>query len=786
MSRFTRAASLLLAILLLFPAAALADQAKKLYAQGKAAEAAEKYEAAYDLFSKALQLKPTEIRYKAAVYRTRFLAGASYVHRGQKLRDEGKLEDALVLFEKAYLIDPASDIAQQEIRKTKAMIEGAKAGAAKPQALSPIRKLLEEAQGPVELAPISNVPITLKLTEDSKVIYQTIGKLAGLNVLFDPDYTSRRISVELNGVTIDQALEVVALESKTFWRPVTPNTLFVASDTLAKRKELEQNVIKTFYLTNVSQPTELQDMVNAIRSVLEVSRIQQLPTQKAIVVRGTPDQVALAEKLVTDIDRAKPEVIIDVVVMQVTHDFVRDLGVSPPTSATVALQSTTTTTTTTTTGTTTGATASTTPNTITLNQFAHLNATDFLVTIPPATANFMFSNANTKIIQSPRVRASDGQKASLKIGDRVPVATGSFQPGIGGVGINPLVNTQFQYIDVGVNVDITPQVHANREISMKITIDVSEVDSYVTIGGIQQPVIGQRKIEHEVRLKEGEVNLMGGILQEQDIKSWSGIPGLGQIPILKYLFATSDTEKHQNEIVFALIPHIVRGAELTALNEKELDVGTGTSIELRRKVETPGGVGAPQGTAFQPRTAAPQPVSAQVQNLPAAAPASQVVTPQPPASAPLPPSQPASVPTTPAGPIALSFDPPTLSQATGSTFPVNVVLTGGQDVFSVPLQISYDPKVLQLVNVSNGSFLSQGSQPVALVHRDDSEAGILQVTATRPPSSGGASGQGTVVTLTFLAKAAGQATVAITRPGARNSNGQVIPASGGQASVVVH
>ena len=786
MSRFTRAASLLLAIFLLFPAAALADQAKKLYDQGRAAEAGEKYEAAYDLYSKALQLKPTDIRYKSAVYRTRFLAGASYVHRGQKLRDEGKLEDALLLFEKAYLIDPASDVAQQEIRKTKAMLDakGAGGGGA-PKALSPMRKRLEEAQEPVELVPISNVPITLKLTEDSKVIYQTIGKLAGLNVLFDPDYTSRRISVELNGVTIDQALEVVALESKTFWRPVTPNTLFVASDTLAKRKELEQNVIKTFYLTNVSQPTELQDMVNAIRSVLEVSRIQQLPTQKAIVVRGTPDQVALAEKLISDIDRAKPEVIIDVLVMQVTHDLVRDLGVSPPVSATVALQSTTTTTTTTTTGTTTGATATTTPNTVTLNTFAHLNANDFLVTIPPATANFMFSNANTKIIQSPRVRASDGQKASLKIGDRVPVATGSFQPGIGGVGINPLVNTQFQYIDVGVNVDITPQVHANREVSMKITIDVSEVDSYVTIGGIQQPVIGQRKIEHEVRLKEGEVNLMGGILQEQDIKSWSGIPGLGQIPILKYLFATSDTEKHENEIVFALIPHIVRASELTALNEKALDVGTGTSIELRRKVEPPGG-GAPQGTAFQPRTATPQPVSAQVQNPPAAAPTSQAAMPQPPASMPTPPSQPASVPTMPAGPIAFTFDPPALSQATGSTFPLNIALTGGQDVFAVPLQISYDPKLLQLVNVSNGSFLSQDGQPVALVHRDDPEAGMLQVTATRPPSSGGASGQGTVVTLTFLAKAPGQATVAITRPGARNSSGQVIPASGGQASVTVH
>jgi general secretion pathway protein D len=590
--------------------------------------------------------------------------------------------------------------------------------------------------------------------------------------------------VELNGVTLDQALTVVALESKTFWRPVTPNTIFVASDTIAKRKELEQNVIKTFYLSNISQPTELQDMVNAIRSILEVSRIQQLPTQKAIVIRGTPDQVALAEKLITDIDKAKPEVVIDVVVMQVTRDLIRTLGISPPASASTALQGTTTTTTTT--GTTTTPTASTAPNTITLNKFNNLTANDFLVTIPPATANFVFNNSGTRIIQSPRIRASDNQKASLKIGDRVPVATGSFQPGIGGVGINPLVNTQFQYIDVGVNVDITPQVHANREVSLKVTVDVSSVTSHVSIGGIDQPVIGQRKIEHEIRLKEGEVNLMGGILEDQDIKSLSGIPGLGQIPLLRYLFSNEHTEKHESEIVFALIPHIVRGQELTPLNEKALDVGTGTSIELRRKIESPGG-GAPQGTVFQPRTAEPSPVAAaQVQPPPAEAAPVPPVQPQaqPQSQAPTSPATPQTA--SPSSPISLTFDPPQASPAAGATFPLNVMLTGGQDVFSVPLQISYDPKLLQLVNVSNGAFLSQDGQPVALVHRDDPSTGMLQVTATRPPSSGGASGQGSVLTLTFLAKAPGQATVAITRPGARNSSGQMIPASGGQASVTIH
>src|SRR6266513_1341500 len=213
-----------------------------------------------------------------------------------------------------------------------------------------LQKRLDDAQGPVELAAISNIPITLKLTEDTKVIYETVGKLAGINVLFDPDYTSRRVKIELNGVTLEQALQIIALESKTFWRPVTPNTIFVASDTPAKRKDVEQSVIKTFYLANLSQPTELQDVVNALRQILEISRIQPLPSKGALVVRGTPDQIALAEKLVGDLDKARSEVIVDVAVMQVSRDKARTLGINPPTSATVALQNNINTTTPTTTG----------------------------------------------------------------------------------------------------------------------------------------------------------------------------------------------------------------------------------------------------------------------------------------------------------------------------------------------------------------------------------------------------------------------------------------------------
>jgi general secretion pathway protein D len=547
---------------------------------------------------------------------------------------------------------------------------------------------------------------------------------------------------------------------------VTPNTIFVASDNPAKRKEIEQSVIKTFYMANLSQPTELQDVVNALRQILEISRIQPLPSQGALVVRGTPDQIALAEKLVGDLDKARPEVIVEVAIMQVSRDKTHNLGISPPTSATVALQNNlnTTTTSSTSTATTNSSTTSGTANQVNLNRLGNLNATDFTVTIPPATATALFSDSSTKLIQNPQIRAVDGQKASLKIGSRVPVATGSFQPGIGGVGINPLVNTQFQYLDVGVNIDITPKVHAGREVTLKVAMDISSVTGQSNIGGISQPVIGQRKIEHEIRLKEGEINILGGILEDQDIRSLNGIPGLAQIPILKYLFAQSNVDHSTNEIVFALIPHIIRARDVTDLNEKALEVGTAAAIELRRASQAPPPTPAPENNS----TPAPAPPpSAPQASMSPAAPSEQL------------PVQVA------AGAASFVFDPANVTQAVGSTFAVNVLLKGAQNVYSVPLQVSYNPKVLQVVNVSNGGLLSQDGQVVALVHRDDDSTGALQITATRPPGANGVSGQGSVVTLTFLTKGSGQSTLTISKGGARDPAMQAMPVAGAVATVTV-
>src|SRR5579864_7338123 len=489
-----------LTILFLFAAfLSAAESAKTLFQKGVKAEARQDYEAAFEFYKAAYQQKPDDLKFRVPYERTRMLSAASKIKRGQKLRDQGNLQEALAVFQQALEVDASNDLAAQEIRRTELMIQKTGAGGGQAAATppgrreeeeDPLRKRLEGASAPVALAQFPDSPITaLEMTgEDSKVEYETIGKLAGINVLFDPDYTSRRLTLKLKGVNLQEALDIVALESRTFWRPVTPNTIFVAQDTQAKRRELEQNVVKTFYLGNVSGPTDLQDIVNAIRTVLEVQRIQQIPSQSAIVIKGTPDQLALASKMIDDIDKSKPEVIVDVVVAQVRRDKLRNLGITPPQNMTVALQGTNTTTTTGSGGT--GTTTSS-SGPINFNDLQHLNSTNYAVTIDSVKPIALFNDTDTKIMQNPKIRATDAEKATLTIADKIPIATGSFGTPLGvGTAVGSVgVNTQFNYTDVGVKMEITPRVHPDGQITLKVSMEISNLNGSETIGGDRKSVV---------------------------------------------------------------------------------------------------------------------------------------------------------------------------------------------------------------------------------------------------------------------------------------------------------
>ena len=619
LQRFLMAAALFAA----FTLPVHADQARSAYKRGVQAERYNKYDEAYEAFKEAQQLKPRDPEFLAAFTRMRFYAAAEHVRAGQALRESGKLQEAMVEYQKAASIDQTNIMAQQEIRQTTELLKKQERKDETPvtQLVSPLVKMAEQAGGPVELQFTSNSPITLRLSENADVAYKIVGKLAGINVLFDPEFKAQRLSVELNDVTPREALDMVALQSKTFWQPVSANTIMIASDTPGKRKDRQDNIMTTFYLRNVSTSSDLQDAANTIKGILDLSRIQLIPRQNAIVMRGTSDQLVLAQKLLSDIDKPKPEVVIDIVVMQIRRDRVRQLGTNLPTSASLALVPG-------------GGLGATGGGTFTINSLRNINATNFQVSIPGATLSALMTDGNTKIIQNPEIRALDSEKATLKIGDRIPIATGSFSGG-GGASVSPLVNTQFQYIDVGVNIDVTPHIHPDHEVTLKMTLEISSVTGSQNLGGVTQPIIGQRRIEHEMRLHDGDINLVGGILEDSETQSLSGYPGLLKIPVLKYLFGQENKEMRENEIVFAITPHIVRGQDLNEQNLRPVDIGTGSVVEMRHPTPdapannsakaapkvAPGGPTAPKAA----RTVTNSPVPAPA---PTAAPTTAAPTPQ--------------------------------------------------------------------------------------------------------------------------------------------------------------
>jgi general secretion pathway protein D len=441
------------------------------------------------------------------------------------------------------------------------------------------------------------------------------------------------------------------------------------------------------------------------------------------------------------------------------------------------------------------------------SNLGRLSTADWSLTVPNALLQAVLTDARTKVLQSPQLRAVDGQKASLKIGDRQPTATGSFQPGIGGVGINPLVNTQFTFIDVGVNVELQSRVFDSGDVYMHIDLDISSVTGHVNLGGIDQPIIGQRKVSQEIRVREGQPALLGGLTKQQDTKSVTGIPGLGSIPILRRLFTGESIDRERQELLIAIVPHIVRRPEFTEENLRGIAVGNQQSVHLsygRRPSETPAPAPVAPRRDEQPAPAANPPAGAPA--APAGAPPATAppltgtnptvpptATPQmlPPATAP-PLTPPAGQPAAatpdqpkPAGSAVVRFLPPSMTTTKDSNITVALVIDNASEVASAPLSVQFDPKVLKLNDVGRGDFFSSDGQIPVFTKNIQNDTGSAMVNINRLPQTPGANGSGVIVSLTFQAVGAGSTTVSIPNLTVRNTQGQPVFNGSPQMTVTV-
>ncbi len=794
LGRLGAAALLLVSLVAVDAAAAASRKARGLYSRGVAAEAAGDFDKALEMYSLASQESPRDSRFTLAERRMRFVAGQAHVSVGLDLRQQGLLEEALTEFEQAFAIDPASSVAAQERRRTIELIEQRDALAGMGEAPPAVQQsALEEARferaqmvgsitEPADLVPLSTEPINLMLKEQSKVVFETIGKLAGINVLFDPDFSDTEVEIEIRNATLPEALDYVGLLAKAFWKPVTHNTVMVANDNPNKRREFEDEVIKTVYLTNLSTQQDLAEVSTAIRGVTDLRRLFTVASMNALVIRGSRSKVAIAEKIVHDMDKPKPEVVVDVLVLETSKSTKRTLGLAPTSPGGKGLQFPIGYT---------GAEA----GGIALNRFGDVGVGSWSTVLPGFQLTALFSNSQTELLQSPRVRTADNHQADLRIGDRIPIATGSFQPGVGGVGINPLVNTQFTYTDVGVNVSLTPKIHANREVSMHVEVEISNVRDFVDIGGISQPVIGQRTIQHDIRVQEGEASVIGGLNQSQIFTTRAGVPFLSEIPVIGKLFSDQDVQRSESEILLVLIPHIVRMPGIEPSNLRTIASGTDQKFELRYEQEGNGqpalGVEPGDPAAVRPeQTPAPAPAATPQPEPEPAEPQPSEDTDQPTPTADTPQPDRADDPDTaeppsPQGP-QLSLEPETAVIPVDQRATLSLVVGDAVELASMPLRIQYDREKLRLVGIERGPFLAGDDASDIIFSRSIRHAnGLAAVNISRFPGAGGADGDGVLVTLTFEGLAAGTAQLRVTANAPRDASNRTLDVQPLEAEISV-
>jgi general secretion pathway protein D len=797
------------AILLCLPGLeAKSKKGDSLLKQGQTAEAKGDWDGALSLYQKALDESPNDATYMIAMRRARFQAGEKHVGAGQKLRADGKLEEALAEFQKALVADPSSGIALQEIKRTQQMLDRSKKGATKADevGLTPAEQVRHEEddrvasiEGPPELKPVLRHIPTLKMNnQPPRVLYETVGDLAGIHVVFDPTYQSPRpgFNVDMGPSDVIQDLDYLALVTHTFWKPISSDTIFVAEENTTKRRDYEDSVVKTFYLTNTTSVQEFQEIANAVRTATTIRTAFTYNAQKALVLRGTVDQIKLAEKLIHDLDRSKSEVVIDVIIMTANSTRTRDLAASIATAGTAGLNvpiafnptnavtvgGTSTTGTTGTTGTASTGTATTPTSTgttaIALNSLSRLSTADFAATLPGALLQAMLSDSKTKVLDRPQLRTSDGMKATLNIGNRIPYATGSFQPGVGTVGVSPLVSTQFNFIDTGTNITITPQVHSATEVTLNVDLNVSAVASYVNQGGLSQPVISQSKNTADIRLRDGEVTILSGLSSTSDTNAVNGIPGLVSIPLLgPLLFGSSHVEKDRSELLIALTPHIVRTPDYTPENLRGVNTGSELVVKLNyapKDDSAPAAAPAP-GPATPP-AAAPAPAKPNAANAPAA-------TPTPPVADAIISNPP--VPNA-GGPSLVSFAPGTVQVSRNGPFTLSVQVDNASDAFSLtPLKVKFDPAQLRLNDIAPGDLLSKDGGRLTTVKDIRNDSGEAILTITRLPGAPGLSGPGALATLNFVAVGGGTGTISISEAGLKNSQLQPLPVTLGSARVTI-
>ena len=529
--------------------------AKSPYHLGQTAERSLDYDRAVVEYTKAVRANPDDRTAKLALDRARLRASEEHFFRGRRLSASERHEEALVEFQVASELNPSSGDIEAALRETRQKVRTRLA--ATRDGKTELESLIERTR--MLPPPGLDLPADVKLPDSlvfsnasSRMVFMALARFANLSVVFDPAFRDTTISVDLRKNTLEDALTSVTASTHTFFRVTAPRTITVVPDTPAKRREYEEAVVRTFYLSNA----DIKEVIDLLRVVIDVRQISPITATNAISLKDTPERIAAAAQLIGAIDKARPEVVIDVELLEVDRTKLAEYGMQLATAGTTPPGI--------------NGSVSVNPNNLTLETLTNLTQSDILLAgFPSLYYRLVKTDSSTRVLASPHIRTSDGLPAQARFGEQVPIPSTIFAP-IATGGINQQPITSFNYQNIGVNIDITPRTHHDDELSLALKVSVTS-QAGLGFGGL--PVFANREVTTTIRLKDGETNILAGLIRDDERTELSGTPGLSDLPLIGRLFAVHHKEATQSDIVLTLTPHIVRVLDLTETDLRPFKLG---------------------------------------------------------------------------------------------------------------------------------------------------------------------------------------------------------------------
>ena len=523
---------------------------------GGDAERRQDFDLAVVEYTKAVRENPDNLNARLALDRAKLRASEDHFNRGRRFAAIGKLDQALIEFETASELNPSNNDVDEELKATRNKLRTrvAVAREGKTELQTIIERARDLAPPGLDLPPGVKMPAALTFRDaSSRDVFTAIARLANISLIFDTAFRDSPVSVDLRNATLDDALNTVAGATRTFFRVAAPKTVVVIPDTPAKRREYEEEVVRTFYLSNA----DLKETMDLLRLVLDARRISPTTATNALTIKDTPERIAAAGRVLSAIDKARPEVIIDVELLEVNRTKLKEYGLqiaspgSPGLDGSVSVRNDV-------------------PGVVSLQTLRNLTQSDILFAgLPSLYYRLLKNDTSTRTLANPQLRTTDGTTAQARFGDQVPVPVTTFAPiATGGTAQQPI--TSFNYQNIGVNIDITPRTHHDDDVSLNLKVSVTNISG---TGFGDLPTFGNREINTIIRLHDGETNMLAGLIKDEERQSMAGIPGLSDIPLIGRLFAHSQKSTEQTDIILTLTPHIIRILDLTEADLRAFRVG---------------------------------------------------------------------------------------------------------------------------------------------------------------------------------------------------------------------